>query len=325
MILKSLHIFIFLNNIRLFITSKQLVESSLNTHDHTETGIELESEIKKTGGNASKLDKGIGSGDYTSRSQKKDGRMSHHSQNHRFLKNNKNDLSKKKKGRLTVNSPKLIENNSIKIPYEKINADIPMIDEKEGLADDESVDRSEENGDYQETYAPTNNKKCTKYFEINDKSKTMDQSKPDEDIVYDNTNLEIVCGKDEANSNKILNPIMKNFKSKKAKMKCKDQSSKKKHHIPLKHINNSSYDWSPRVRKVVVPGKPRKICIIKVIPIPVDKEGRPWKNKTCKNETKILDDEKQDIEKIKSLEDFQENEEDEEDDINPETIPYINV
>lgn len=45
-----------------------------------------------------------------------------------------------------------------------------------------------------------------------------------------------------------------------------------------------SFDWSPKVKRVVVPGEPRKICIIKVIPIPVTKDGRPWhgsKNKSC--------------------------------------------
>lgn len=36
------------------------------------------------------------------------------------------------------------------------------------------------------------------------------------------------------------------------------------------------YDWSPRKKRVVVPGKPRKVKVIKIIPRPVDEEGSPW-------------------------------------------------
>lgn len=40
----------------------------------------------------------------------------------------------------------------------------------------------------------------------------------------------------------------------------------------------NGYDWSPKVRKIVRPGKPRVVCIVKVVPIPVTKDGKPWKD-----------------------------------------------
>ena len=36
------------------------------------------------------------------------------------------------------------------------------------------------------------------------------------------------------------------------------------------------YDWSPRTKKIVVPGEPRRVKIVRIVPVPVDKEGNPW-------------------------------------------------
>jgi hypothetical protein len=41
--------------------------------------------------------------------------------------------------------------------------------------------------------------------------------------------------------------------------------------------DEEAYDWSPKIKKVLVPGRPREICIVKIVPVPVTKDGKPWK------------------------------------------------
>lgn len=39
------------------------------------------------------------------------------------------------------------------------------------------------------------------------------------------------------------------------------------------------YDWTPKKKQVVIPGKARKIKVVKIIPRPVDDDGHPWNPK----------------------------------------------
>lgn len=50
--------------------------------------------------------------------------------------------------------------------------------------------------------------------------------------------------------------------------------------VPQKPANErvlqKQYNWSPRVKKLVVPGVPRKLKVVKIVPVPVDDDGNAW-------------------------------------------------
>lgn len=45
--------------------------------------------------------------------------------------------------------------------------------------------------------------------------------------------------------------------------------------------------WRPKIKKIIVPGKPREVCVVKVIPIPVDKNGYPLKRRRIEKTSSI--------------------------------------
>ncbi|KAK1351213.1 hypothetical protein CWI38_0021p0050 [Hamiltosporidium tvaerminnensis] len=68
-------------------------------------------------------------------------------------------------------------------------------------------------------------------------------------------------------SNNTLEDLNANEKSDKTNEMAKNNGDEEKY----------NFNWKPRVRKVVIPGEPKRICIVKVIPVPVDKYGNIWK------------------------------------------------
>lgn len=40
--------------------------------------------------------------------------------------------------------------------------------------------------------------------------------------------------------------------------------------------SQKQYNWSPKVKKMVVPGIPRKLKVVKIVPVPIDDDGTAW-------------------------------------------------
>ncbi|EJW02295.1 hypothetical protein EDEG_03268 [Edhazardia aedis USNM 41457] len=46
-------------------------------------------------------------------------------------------------------------------------------------------------------------------------------------------------------------------------------------------VGPEDFDWNPIVKKVVIPAEPRRVCIVKIVPVPVTKDGTPWNANKC--------------------------------------------
>lgn len=45
---------------------------------------------------------------------------------------------------------------------------------------------------------------------------------------------------------------------------------------PNKTASKGQDEWAPRMKKIIVRGKPRKVKIVAIIPVPVDDNGNAW-------------------------------------------------
>ncbi|KAM0688478.1 hypothetical protein COBT_000263 [Conglomerata obtusa] len=141
----------------------------------------------------------------------------------------------------------------------------------------ESEEPNVEEGIYEENYG-----KCVEAY---GNEEEIDENNSFEANEMEDCNLPPTnSSKNVQNSRKSNENAQYNKNLTKASNKNSKSTSNKSYSNAPNYDDDTVFDWSPKIRKVVVPGKPRIVCIVKVIPIPVTKDGKPWKN--VKNETK---------------------------------------
>lgn len=89
----------------------------------------------------------------------------------------------------------------------------------------------------------------------------------------------------DASTNKILKEQISSLDSEqetleKVKALRESMDDKDRVLVPQKPASDRSlptqYNWSPKLKKLVVPGVPRKLKVVKIVPVPVDDDGRTW-------------------------------------------------